>query len=115
MWESWSLFGGPWACDEALSIQARLGVSRAENTVGALGLRLGSSCWSHRESPWVDSGRLVGSCGWECKEAFYGRLFYGRLWLFRQRPSLWLPKVDIGEKRQPMILRHLLSRQKVDV
>jgi hypothetical protein len=29
----------------------------------------GSSGWSHRESPWLDIDH-----GWECREAFYGRL-----------------------------------------
>jgi len=39
----------------------------------------GSSCWSHGGSPWLDGTWLdwawVGDgCGWECREAFYGRL-----------------------------------------
>jgi hypothetical protein len=30
------------------------------------------------------------------------------------RPSLWLPTADPNEKRQSMVLRHLLSWWKVD-
>lgn len=35
--------------------------------------------------------------------------------LCRQKLSLYLPKADLDEKRQFMILKHLLSWSKVDV
>jgi hypothetical protein len=38
-----------------------------------------------------------------------------RQWLCKQKSSPWLPMVNLDEKRQSMILRHLLSWQKVDV
>jgi hypothetical protein len=37
-----------------------------------------------------------------------------RRWLYRQRPSAWLPMLDPDRERQSKVLRHLLSRQKVD-
>jgi len=76
-----------------------------------------SSNWSCRTSPWswLDGGglELGGGCGWEHREAFYGRTRL--LLLYRRRPSLWLPLVDPGKKRESVVLRHLLSGQKVHV
>jgi hypothetical protein len=43
-----------------------------------------------------------------------GLLWEIRQWPSRQRPP-WLLMVDMGEKRQSMVLRHLLLWQKVDV
>ena len=37
-----------------------------------------------------------------------------RWWLYRQRPSAWLPMADPNKERQSKVLRHLLSKQKVD-
>jgi hypothetical protein len=42
----------------------------------------------------------------------------GLLWeirLCRRRPSSWLPKADLDEKREPVVLNSLLSWWKVDV
>ena len=43
-----------------------------------------------------------------------GLLWNIRRQLYRQRPSPLLPTADLYEKRQSMVLRHLLSWQKVD-
>jgi hypothetical protein len=37
-----------------------------------------------------------------------------RWWLYRQRPSAWLPMADPNKERKSKVLRHLLSKQKVD-
>ena len=59
---------------------------------------------------WGDwQGRFGGCCDWEAREAFYGKF---RQLLYSQSPSLWLLMVDPNEKRQSMVLRHLLPWQK---
>lgn len=72
----------------------------------------GSSSLSHGESLWLDGGGRLGLGGchsWEHRDAFYKKLGETREWLYRRRPSLWVPMADPDEKRQPMVLRHLLS------
>jgi hypothetical protein len=89
---------------------------RAENGVGAHRLDLGpgqrgkSSVGS---SPWLVAMWLVwlGNSGWKNSETFHGRLD-GQI--FGQRPSPWLPTADLDEKKQFIVLRHLLSCWKVD-
>lgn len=57
--------------------------------------------------------RLDGDCGWEHREAFYGRLdklSVGK-GLLRGSPS----RSPLDEKRQSIIPRHPLSWWKVDV
>jgi hypothetical protein len=43
-----------------------------------------------------------------------GLLWEIRWQLYRRRPSPWLPMVDPDEKRQSVVLRHLLSWRKVN-
>lgn len=38
-----------------------------------------------------------------------------RLWLSKQKPSSWLPTVDLDEERQSMVPNNLLPWQKMDV
>jgi hypothetical protein len=60
--KSWEQSWGPWAAS-SLEVGGR-------QQRGVL-----SSSWSHIDDPCLDNGsRLGGSCGWECREAFYGRL-----------------------------------------
>ena len=44
-----------------------------------------------------------------------GLLWEIRLWLYRQRPSPWLPMMNLEEKIWSIVLSHLLSWWKVDV
>jgi hypothetical protein len=42
--------------------------------LGLWGERGDSACPNGDDCPYLDSGRLRGDCGWECREAFYRRL-----------------------------------------
>jgi hypothetical protein len=55
---------------------------------------------------------LGGGLGWGHWEAFYREVWQQRL--LKRRPSPLFPMADPDEKRQAMVLRHLLSWWKVD-
>ena len=59
------------------------------------------------ESPWIvqQATWLGGGHGWEG--------FCRLEWLFRRRPAPLLPMADFDERGQPMVLRHLLSWQRM--
>lgn len=128
MWESRSWFRGPQTNDKVRTVEfsgswtSRCHWESQKSREQSRGLRAGdsiqpraggkgSSDLSHGESPWLDS-RLGSSCGWECRQTFFGRLDCSS----RQRPSPWLPMVDFHEKRLLMVPNSLLiSWQRMDV
>jgi hypothetical protein len=74
-----------------------------------------NSGWSCGESPWFGGSNSWAWVWWRLWfQVQRGLQWEIRQQLYRQTPSLWLPMADPDEKRQSMVLIHLLSWQKVD-
>jgi hypothetical protein len=102
-------FSGSWTSRHCWE-QQKSAENRGDGSALRLGIKGGElSSWSLRESSWLVSGWLELGLGWGHREAFYGKF---RQLLYSQSPSLWLLMVDPNEKRQSMVLRHLLPWQK---